>query len=100
MLGAIAISVGLRVDRRALRRSGLAAAIAVLAIAVSARDLARATAAERYEVDWNKIAAETTQHFDALLKIDTSNPPGNETVAAEYLKQVLEREGISAKLLA
>ena len=56
-------------------------------------------AAERYPVDWNQLAAETTKHFEALLRIDTSNPPGNETVAAEYLKKVLEAEGISAKLL-
>ena len=27
-------------------------------------------------------------------------PPGNETLVAEYLKQVLERKGISARLLA
>ena len=32
--------------------------------------------------------------------MDTSSPPGNETPVAEYLKQVLEREGISARLLA
>ncbi|MGQ9684583.1 MAG: M20/M25/M40 family metallo-hydrolase, partial [Anaerolineae bacterium] len=29
-----------------------------------------------------------------LLRFDTSNPPGNETPAAQYLKQVLEREGL------
>ncbi len=59
-----------------------------------------ARAEERYAVNWDEAAAETTSHFDALLRIDTSNPPGNETDAAEYLKQVLEREGIAAKLLA
>jgi len=59
-----------------------------------------ANAKDRDAVDWQKTAAETTEHFDALLRIDTSNPPGNETAAAEYLKKVLEREGIAAKLLA
>ena len=57
-------------------------------------------AQERYTVPWDKVANETLEHFQALIRIDTSNPPGNETKAAEYLKGVLEREGISAKLLA
>jgi len=37
------------------------------------------------------------QHYQALLRIDTRNPPGNETVLAEYVKRVLEKEGIPAK---
>ena len=61
---------------------------------------AAAEAEDRYAVDWDRTDAETSAHFDALLRIDTSNPPGNETVAAEYLKKVLDREGIPAKLLA
>jgi acetylornithine deacetylase/succinyl-diaminopimelate desuccinylase-like protein len=48
----------------------------------------------------HKLNAETLRHFTALLRIDTSNPPGNETEAAKYLAGVLEREGIPAKLLA
>jgi acetylornithine deacetylase/succinyl-diaminopimelate desuccinylase-like protein len=47
-----------------------------------------------------KLNAETLRHFTALLRIDTSNPPGNETEAAKYLAGVLEREGIPVKLLA
>lgn len=47
-----------------------------------------------------KLNAETLRHYTALLRIDTSNPPGNETEAAKYLAGVLQREGISVKLLA
>ncbi len=57
-------------------------------------------AQERYAVPWDKVANETLEHFQALIRIDTSNPPGNETQAAEYVKEVLEREGIPSKLLA
>ena len=35
----------------------------------------------------------------AYLKIDTSNPPGNETAGAVYLRDVLVKEGIEAKLV-
>lgn len=59
-----------------------------------------AQAEESYPIDWDKLANETIEHFQALLRIDTTNPPGNETRVAEYLKRVLEREGIPVKLLA
>ena len=36
----------------------------------------------------------------AYLQVNTSNPPGNETKAVEYLKKVLEAEGIPTKTLA
>jgi acetylornithine deacetylase/succinyl-diaminopimelate desuccinylase-like protein len=47
-----------------------------------------------------KLNAETLRHYTALLRIDTSNPPGNETAAAKYLAGILEHEGIPVKLLA
>ena len=50
--------------------------------------------------DWAKVDEELMRHFQALLRIDTSDPPGKERPAAEYLKQVLEKEGIPAQLFA
>ena len=40
------------------------------------------------------------QHFQALLRFDTSDPPGKEIEAAEYLKQVLEKEGIPVEMFS
>lgn len=51
------------------------------------------------EPDWSRLQDETIQHYQALLRMDTSDPPGNERQAAEYLKLVLEREGIPVQLL-
>src|SRR3954454_3566722 len=34
-----------------------------------------------------------------LIRLDTSNPPGNESRVAHYLKQVADREGIPSELL-
>ncbi len=50
-------------------------------------------------VDWQSINVETLKYFTDLIKIDTSSPPGNETVAAEYVARVLGREGIPSKLV-
>src|SRR5262249_16060542 len=44
--------------------------------------------------DWTRLDVETLQHFQALVRLDTQNPPGNETKAVDYLQQVLEKEGI------
>ena len=49
-------------------------------------------------IDWAKVEAETLQHFQAVVRLETTDPPGNERPAAEYLKQVLEREGIPTKV--
>jgi acetylornithine deacetylase/succinyl-diaminopimelate desuccinylase-like protein len=50
--------------------------------------------------DWTALQDETMKHFQALLRLDTSDPPGNEQPAAEYLKQTLEREGIAVQTFA
>ncbi len=54
----------------------------------------------RYPVPWNEVEKETLEHCQAIVRMDTTSPPGNETVVAEYLQRVLEREGIPARLLA
>jgi acetylornithine deacetylase/succinyl-diaminopimelate desuccinylase-like protein len=50
--------------------------------------------------DWARVEEETMRHFQTLLRFDTSDPPGNEQPAAEYVKQVLEKEGISVQIFA
>ena len=39
--------------------------------------------------DWSSADVETLQHFQALVRMDTSDPPGNELPAASYLEKVL-----------
>jgi acetylornithine deacetylase/succinyl-diaminopimelate desuccinylase-like protein len=81
--------------RSGARRPSLAgAALALLTLLLAAPLTAQA------EPDWSAIERETLEHFQALLRIDTSNPPGNETRAVEYLKGVLEREGIPVQVFA
>ena len=45
------------------------------------------------------LQEQALEYFIDLLKVDTSNPPGNETRVARYLKQVCDREGIPGELL-
>jgi acetylornithine deacetylase/succinyl-diaminopimelate desuccinylase-like protein len=46
------------------------------------------------------IDAETLRHFQALVRMDTQSPPGNEKPAADYVAQVLEGEGIPVQTFA
>jgi acetylornithine deacetylase/succinyl-diaminopimelate desuccinylase-like protein len=43
--------------------------------------------------NWETITTEAVQYLQDLLRIDTTNPPGNELAAAEYLAGVLHAEG-------
>src|SRR5437762_11014156 len=48
--------------------------------------------------DWKALEDETMRHYQAVLRLDTRNPPGNEHVVAEYVKQALEKEGIPVQI--
>ena len=51
-------------------------------------------------VDRVRFDAELLQHFQALLRLNTSNPPGNERLVVDYLKSVLDKEGVPTEVLA
>jgi acetylornithine deacetylase/succinyl-diaminopimelate desuccinylase-like protein len=46
------------------------------------------------DFDWKRLNAETLEHFSNLIRIDTSSPPGNETLAVGYISKVLDKESI------
>jgi acetylornithine deacetylase/succinyl-diaminopimelate desuccinylase-like protein len=72
---------------------------AILSLALVSSSLSIA-ASDGRSVDWKAQQAEILDRYSKLIQIDTTSPPGNETRAAEYLKQVLDSEGIPAQILA
>ena len=50
--------------------------------------------------DWGKVDEETMRHFQAILKLDSTDPPGKEDHVVDYLKKVLEAEGIATQTFA
>ena len=56
--------------------------------------------AQRAQPDWPAIEAETMAHFQALLRFDTSDPPGNERAAGDYLASVLGEAGIPVEIFS
>jgi len=49
--------------------------------------------------DWKAVLDETVHILSGFIKVDTSNPPGNETKGAQYLKTFVEREGIPSEIV-
>jgi acetylornithine deacetylase/succinyl-diaminopimelate desuccinylase-like protein len=49
--------------------------------------------------DTSAIAKEARGWLADLIKINTSNPPGNEQIAAMYITGILAKEGIKAEIL-
>ena len=45
-------------------------------------------------IDWDAITDEATQLIADFIRIDTSNPPGRERAACEWLAAIFRREGI------
>jgi acetylornithine deacetylase/succinyl-diaminopimelate desuccinylase-like protein len=71
---------------------------ALLAFALALMGVTHVSAQEPGELDWAAVEEETMRHFQALLRFDTSDPPGGEQEAAEYLRGVLAAEGIEVEL--
>jgi len=66
----------------------------VLLIAVLGR-VAPASA----DLDWHELGEETATLLSDLIRIDTTNPPGGETAAANLLARKLRAEGIETEVV-
>ena len=49
--------------------------------------------------DDDAVKKEVTELLSQLIRIDTSNPPGNETAAAEFIRDLLAAEGLKAEVV-
>jgi acetylornithine deacetylase/succinyl-diaminopimelate desuccinylase-like protein len=48
--------------------------------------------------DWESVSEETVSRLQAIIRFDTTNPPGNELPLALYLESALKEEGIETTL--
>nr|MBA3319543.1 M20/M25/M40 family metallo-hydrolase [Gemmatimonadales bacterium] len=50
-------------------------------------------------IDYASLRQETAQRLSEYIRINTSNPPGNELATARWLAAVLAKEGIQGTIL-
>ncbi|CAN5886737.1 M20/M25/M40 family metallo-hydrolase [soil metagenome] len=66
---------------------------------VSAAPLTAQVSVAPSVIDWNALQSESVRHLQDYVRVNTSNPPGNEIEGARLLKGILDREGIEAMVL-
>ena len=52
------------------------------------------------EPDWEAVRAQTVAHLQAMIRMNTVNPPGNELAVARYLDSTMRAAGIESQLFA
>src|SRR5947209_6312757 len=57
------------------------------------------TSSQLRDINWDVVGDEVITYLRDILRLDTRNPPGNEIRAAEYLRGVLQREGIDSEIV-
>jgi acetylornithine deacetylase/succinyl-diaminopimelate desuccinylase-like protein len=50
-------------------------------------------------MNWTEIGDESVELFKGLLRLNTTNPPGNEEIAAEFLAEALLEDGLDPWLV-
>src|SRR5256714_10017389 len=55
--------------------------------------------AQSRTIDWDALARESQSVLADYLRVNTTNPPGNEILGARFLKGILDHEGIEAQIL-
>jgi acetylornithine deacetylase/succinyl-diaminopimelate desuccinylase-like protein len=79
-----------------IRSSALAVGFLTLLLSSRLPAQSRATSDA---INFDSLRQETAVRLSEYLRINTSNPPGNELATARWLKEVLAREGIEGQIL-
>jgi acetylornithine deacetylase/succinyl-diaminopimelate desuccinylase-like protein len=79
-----------------LHRAGRIILTVLWAVAAAAGARAQAPMANP---DLNKLADEAQAWLSDLIRINTVNPPGNESVTAKYISAIFQKEGISNEVV-
>jgi acetylornithine deacetylase/succinyl-diaminopimelate desuccinylase-like protein len=81
--------------RRASRRFSAIVCLSAVGLFISAWLPARPHSRAELELDWPKVNDEAIQRLSNYIRVDTSNPPGNEIRAVAWFKKIFDAEGIS-----
>jgi acetylornithine deacetylase/succinyl-diaminopimelate desuccinylase-like protein len=86
------------ITRRSTMHLRIRTAAFVLALPASLLGQTTAPAPAR-PIDWSAMQTEAAEVLRQYVRINTTNPPGNELQTARFLEAFLEKEGIEATIL-
>ena len=78
--------------------SGMATSKATLGLRSAALALGATAALAAQAPSPAALEEEAMRHYQAVLRIDSTDPPGNESGVAAYVKEQLEKEGIATEM--
>lgn len=71
----------------------------LLSTVVSSKEQTSMAVIDSAALNWEALLQEAKRHLQQLLRFDTTNPPGNEELAAAYIREQLVAEGIEPRLI-
>jgi acetylornithine deacetylase/succinyl-diaminopimelate desuccinylase-like protein len=84
----------MRCQRKTSRWSRLLTAVIVVLLRSSV-----GAAPDQPSLLWKTLEDEAVSLLSRYIQIDTTNPPGNEIKAAQFFKEIFDREGIEARII-
>ena len=84
----------MRCQRKTSRWSSLLAAVIIVLVGSSV-----CAAPDQPSLPWKTLEDEAVSLLSRYIQIDTTNPPGNEIKAAQFFKEIFDREGIEARII-
>ena len=84
----------MRCQRKTSRWSSLLTAVIVVLLRSSV-----GAAPDQPSLPWKILDDEAVSLLSRYIQIDTTNPPGNEIKAAQFFKEIFDREGIEARII-
>ena len=84
----------MRCQRKTSRWSSLLTAVIVVLLGSSV-----GAAPDQPSLPWKTLEDEAVSLLSRYIQIDTTNPPGNEIKAAQFFKEIFDREGIEARII-
>jgi acetylornithine deacetylase/succinyl-diaminopimelate desuccinylase-like protein len=84
----------MRCQRKTSRWSSLLTAVIVVLLRSSV-----GAAPDQPSLPWKTLEDEAVSLLSRYIQIDTTNPPGNEINAAQFFKEIFDREGIEARII-
>lgn len=74
-------------------------ALSILTALTFSLPLQAASTKDGASVDYDAAGKEATKILCDYLKVDTTNPPGNEKLGADFLADIIRKEGLEAKVV-
>jgi hypothetical protein len=87
----------MRLEKNCMPLRALATMLLCSVVALAAQTSSQSSQAGQDQpptIDWNAVSAESVTRLTEYVRINTTNPPGNESAAVRWFEKIFRQEGI------